>query len=124
MPKSSGGGGNGGRSGGGGGPGDGADLVQEKYKQTVVIMDNLKSGKLSRDDVKSAITELERQENKIWGKYNNVAPIPGKSVISKKDDAELYKIGNKKDVLQSALDYTRKGYIGPGPKHYLSQNMH
>ncbi len=119
MSGGSGGGGNGGRTGGGGG-----DLRQEKYKQTVEVMENLKSGKLSRADVNAAINGLEKQEDKIWDKYKNVAPIPGQSVISKSDDAKLYAIGNKKDVLQSALDFTRPGYTGPGPKHYLSQNMH
>ena len=119
MGGGSGGGGKSGRGGGGG-----SDLVQEKYQQTVQVMDNLKSGKLSRADVNDAIRGIEKQEDAIWAKYDNVAPIPGKSVISKKDDAALYKLGNKKDVLQSALDFTRPGYTGPGPKHYISQNIH
>lgn len=114
----------GGSGGSGSGGRGGGDLVQEKYQQTVKVMENLKSGKLSRADVNAAINELEKQENKIWDKYENVKPIPGKSVISKKDDAKLYELGNKKDVLQRALDFTRSGYTGPGPKHYLSQNMH
>lgn len=118
MPKGSGGGGSGGRSGGGG------DLVQKKYQQTVQVMENLKSGKLSRADVNAAISGLEKQENTIWSKYDKVASVKGKSVLSKSDENKLYALGNKKDVLQSALDFTRPGYTGPGPKHYLSQNMH
>lgn len=118
MGGNSGGGGSGGRSGGGG------DLVQKKYQQTVQVMENLKSGKLSRADVNAAISGLEKQENTIWSKYDKVASVKGKSVLSKSDENKLYALGNKKDVLQSALDFTRPGYTGPGPKHYLSQNMH